>query len=236
MQLSDPHTHEVRTEAEVCAEWVPLERARVLELGCGRAETTRELARLNPDARFAAQEVDVVQHSLNLCLPALPNVRYMLGGAQRIEAGDGSFDAVLMFKSLHHVPDALLDTALREIQRVLAPGGIAFFSEPVFAGEYNEILRIFHDEERVRTCAFEALARAVDSGLFELAGERFFDRRVSFESFAQFERNVIGVTHTQHTLTPVQFSAVRDRFLRHLTPSGVQLLQPMRADVLRKPV
>jgi 2-methylisocitrate lyase-like PEP mutase family enzyme len=66
-----------------------------------------------------------------------------------------------MFKSLHHVPVPLMDQALAEIRRVLKPGGLAYISEPVFAGEFNEVLRLFHDESIVRREAFSAIERAV---------------------------------------------------------------------------
>ena len=58
----------------------------------------------------------------------------------------------------------LLDTALDEIHRVLRPGGVAWFAEPVFAGDLNEIIRLFHDEQVVRQAAFDALVRASNGG------------------------------------------------------------------------
>ena len=82
-------------------------------------------------------------------------------------------DVVLMFKSLHHVPVDLMDQALREIRRVLKPDGLVYISEPLFAGEFNEILRLFHDEQKVREAAFSAVKKAVDAGLFRLVEEIF---------------------------------------------------------------
>jgi ubiquinone/menaquinone biosynthesis C-methylase UbiE len=234
MRLAGQDPGAIATEEDACREMVPLAAARVLELGCGRADITRKLAGAYPDARFTALETDAIQAALNVPDPAVPNVRFGSGAAEDIPAGEGDFDAVLMFKSLHHVPAASLDRALAEIHRVLAPGGAAFFCEPVFAGEYNEVLRIFHDEERVRSLAFEALRRAAASGRFELAEERFFRRRLVFKSFAQFEKNVIGVTHTQHRLTPGQHARVRERFVRSETPQGIVFEQPMRVDLLRR--
>jgi ubiquinone/menaquinone biosynthesis C-methylase UbiE len=234
MKLRGEDPGEIRTEGEVCDELVPLARARVLELGCGKAEATRNLARAHPDATFTALETDTIQAALNLESAKLPNVRFGLGAAEAIPAEDAAFDAVLMFKSLHHVEERRLDQALGEIHRVLDRGGLAFFAEPVFDGDYNEVIRIFHDEERVRALAFAALQRAVDSGRYALRTERFFQRTVRFEGFAEFEKKVIGVTHTRHTLTDSQLARVRERFMRHATPSGVNFLQPMRVDVLQK--
>ena len=57
---------------------------------------------------------------------------------------------------------------MAEIHRVLKPDGLAYISEPVFAGEFNEIIRLFHDELAVREAAFAAVGRAVATGRFEL--------------------------------------------------------------------
>ena len=235
MRLRDPDSRTACPERDVYTELLPLANARVAELGCGRAELTRAIAEAFPAAQIIALEVDAIQHARNLAIADLPNVRFVAGGAEALPFDDDSLDLVLMFKSLHHVPSHLLDTALSEVRRVLKPGGLAYISEPVFAGEYNEIMRIFHDEERVRAAAFSAIVRSVESGALELVAERFFSTPLRFDDFAHFEDRVLGVTHTQHRLSESQLSAVRERFMRHVTPQGAQFLQPMRVDLLRKP-
>ena len=235
MRLRDPDSRTACPERDVYTELLPLANARVAELGCGRAELTRAIAEAFPTAQIIALEVDAIQHARNLAIADLPNVRFVAGGAEALPFDDDSLDLVLMFKSLHHVPSHLLDTALAEVRRVLKPGGLAYISEPVFAGEYNEIMRIFHDEERVRAAAFSAIVRSVGSGALELVAERFFSTPLRFDDFAHFEDRVLGVTHTQHRLSESQLSAVRERFMRHVTPQGAQFLQPMRVDLLRKP-
>jgi SAM-dependent methyltransferase len=213
---------------------LPLTAARALELGCGTARQTRLLARSGKFASIVALEVDRVQHALNLELADLPSVRFGLGGAEQIPAGDASVDAVFLFKSLHHVPLDLLDQAFGEIRRVLAPGGLLYISEPVFGGDYNEILRLFHDEQRVREAAFAATARAVDSGQFALVSQTFFLAPVRYRSFDEFEQKVIGVSHTDHRLSPGLLQQVRSRFEAHLTDSGAQFEAPFRVDLLQK--
>lgn len=235
MRLRDPDSRTVCPERDVYSELLPLGSSRIAELGCGRAELTRAIAEEFPSTQIIALEVDTIQHARNLAITDLPNVRFVAGGAEALPLDDDSVDLVLMFKSLHHVPSHLLDTALAEVRRVLVPGGLAYFSEPVFAGEYNEIMRIFHDEERVRAAAFSAIIRSVESGALEFVTERFFNAPVCFDGFANFEERVLGVTHTQHRLSESQLRAVRDRFMRHVTPQGVKFLQPMRVDLLRKP-
>ena len=138
--------------------------ARVLELGCGKAEKTRTLAQTGRVREIVALEVDAIQHAKNLAVDDLPGVIFAHGGAEAIPAADASFDIVLMFKSLHHVPLGQMDAALSEIARVLKPGGLAWISEPVYAGELNEVFKLFHDEKTVREAAFAAICRAVTQG------------------------------------------------------------------------
>jgi SAM-dependent methyltransferase len=209
--------------------------ARALELGCGTGRQTRLLAAGGRFESILALEVDRRQHEKNLAIDDLPGVRFALGGAEAIPAPVSSMDAVFLFKSLHHVPIDLLGQAFQEMHRVLAPGGLVTISEPVFGGDYNEILRLFHDEERVREAAFEATRAAVDKGLFELVSQTFFRAKVKYRDFADFEQKVIQVTHTEHRLSPALYEQVRTKFEAHQGPEGARFLAPFRVDLLRKP-
>lgn len=232
MKISDPGAERVCNELDEIIAALPLAGAHVLELGCGKAEKTRALA---PHvAAIVAMEVDAIQHGRNLQIADLPNVSFRQGAAEAIPEPDGTFDLVMMFKSLHHVPTKSMDLALREIHRVLKPGGLAWISEPVYAGEFNEILRLFHDEREVREAAFAAVRQAVHTGRFALLGQHFFSTPGHFDSFAQFEERIIQVTHTDHRLSPERLAAVREKFESHLTAAGATFRNPLRIDVLRK--
>jgi ubiquinone/menaquinone biosynthesis C-methylase UbiE len=233
MMISSADPGPLRDERELI-DRLPVEAGRALELGCGTARQTRLLARSGKFASIVALEVDRVQHALNLELTDLPSVRFGLGGAEQIPAADASFDAVFLFKSLHHVPLDLLDQAFVEIHRVLAPGGLLYISEPVFGGDYNEILRLFHDEQRVRQAAFDATCRAADSALLTLVSQTFFLAPVRYRSFDEFEQKVIGVTHTEHHLSPELHEKVRARFESHMTERGAEFEAPFRVDLLQK--
>lgn len=235
MRISDPSADTVCDEYVIVQSLLPLTGARVLELGCGKAEKTRAIAQEGQVASITALEVDEIQHAKNLQIADLPNVSFRLGGAQAIPAADASFDIVLMFKSLHHVPMDQMDQALAEIRRVLKPGGLAYLSEPVYAGEFNEILRLFHDEKTVREAAFAAIQRAVHGGVLQLVSQTFFNTPGHFDDFEQFEDQVLKVTHTHHQLSPEVYEAVRARFMRRMTAQGVDFEHPIRVDLLRKP-
>ena len=235
MKIRDPSADLLCDEREIFDALLPFEGAVVLELGCGRAEKTRAIANAGKVAAITAVEVDRIQLAENLRITDLPKVTFALGGAEAIPAPDRTFDIVMMFKSLHHVPVDKMDQALAEIRRVLKPGGLAYSSEPVFAGEYNEIMRLFHDEEAVREAAFASIARAVAGGVFELVAEKFFASENRFESFEHFDQRVLQVTHSDHRLSSELYETVRRKFMAHLGPQGARFRQPMRVDLLRRP-
>lgn len=232
MRIADADCTLVTKEPAILAELLPLDGARVLELGCGKADMTRVVAA--KAASVLALEVDEIQLAKNRDIDDLPNVRFERGGAQEIPAVDASADIVLMFKSLHHVPVELMDRAFSEIHRVLKPGGLLYVSEPVYAGAFNEVLRLFHDEKEVREAAFSAEQRALSSGRFDLQQQKFFLNPMHFDGFAQFEEQVLKVTHTEHRLSPSLYQEVKSKFERHMTASGVDFEMPIRIDLLAK--
>ena len=221
-------------ETEIFHRLLSLDNKHIMELGCGSAEITRDLATSGVNREITAFEVDEIAHEKNLQLTDLPNVTFGLAGAQDIPLEDESVDVVFMFKSLHHVPLELMDESLQEIRRVLKPGGMVYISEPVFAGDFNEILRLFHDEQKVREAAFNAVKKAVDEDLFNLVEETFFNSPMTFESFADFENKVLNVTHTDHTLDESIYKLVKQRFEQHLKDDGAHFLMPIRVDLLQR--
>ena len=225
----------VQDEVELLAALVPLQGAVLLELGCGNAEFSRRLARATPVAAIAALEVDRVQHERNLAGVQEPKISFGYGGAEAIPFADASFDGVLMMKSLHHVPMERLDDALREVRRVLRPGGWAYISEPVYAGPLNEITRLFHDEGRVRAAAYEALKRARASGVLEEVEERTFDMPARYESYDDFVRRHVQVTHSEIGYTEEIAAQVRGRLEAYMTPAGARFMRPMRVNLMRRP-
>jgi ubiquinone/menaquinone biosynthesis C-methylase UbiE len=235
MKIADPGQRELVNEVALMLSELPFDGATVLELGCGRAEKTRTLAETGRPRQIIALEVDRIQHERNLQATDLPGVSFRHGGAEAIPLDDASVDIVMMFKSLHHVPVAAMDAALAEIARVLRPGGLAWISEPVYAGDLNEVFKLFHDERAVREAAFSAIRHAVDDGRLQLVRQLFFDTRSFFESFERFDQRMVRVTHSDHRLSPALYAQVRARFESFLGPQGAAFLNPQRVDLLRRP-
>ena len=235
MKISASQSDLTCEEHEIYESLLPLKGASVLELGCGKADKTLSIAKSSGVASITAMEVDEIQHATNMALTDLPgSVRFCLGSAEAIPAADASFDIVLMFKSLHHVPVNRMSQAMAEIRRVLKPAGLAYISEPIYAGEFNDILRMFHDEKIMREAAFAAVEQAVQSGVLELVGQKFFSTPGHFDSFEQFEDRILKVTHTHHDLSPALYQAVKGKFMQHMTTQGADFNNPIRVDLLRK--
>lgn len=234
LSLKGPKDQPVVEEIDVLTRMLDFDGARVLELGCGNAQKTRQIVRETDVSTITAAEVDQIQHEKNLKIDDLPDVAFKSYGAEAINEPDASFDIVLMFKSLHHVPAEHMNQSFIEIARVLKPGGYAYISEPVFAGDFNDIMRLFHDEEHVREQAFNAIQRCVNAGVLSLVEEYFFRNTIRFESFEQYEAGVLGVTHTNHQLSPAIYEQVKTKFLSFKTPEGFVFQIPNRVDLLRK--
>lgn len=224
----------VADELELLGSLVPLRGASVVELGCGNAAFARKLLERGGVAAVSAFEVDRIQHGKNLARPQQPGLTFHLGGAEDITCEDASVDGVVMMKSLHHVPMPHLDQALAEIRRILKPGGWLYVSEPVYAGEFNDIVKLFHDEGVVRAAAYEALRRAARSRVLESEREIEFMAPLAFRDYEDFAEKLIRATHSEHHLSEDLEREVRHRFEARLGPQGARFVRPMRVNLMRR--
>jgi len=102
---------------------------RVLEIGCGRGVGTEIVLSLFGAAHVDAFDLDPEMVELAEARLARfgDRARVWQGDATAIDAPDAHYDAVFDFGIVHHVPD--WRAALREVARVLRPGGRFFFEE-----------------------------------------------------------------------------------------------------------
>jgi len=229
-------THDVpivHDELDVLAALVPLGGQAIIELGCGAAALARQLVSRYPDSRVTGLEIDERQHAKNFAAPQA-GLHFMSGVAQAIPFEARSFDLVLMLKSLHHVPLALLAQALGEAARVLRPGGHLYISEPVYAGPFNDVIRLFNDEGVVRKSAQAAVDAALQDGQWTQVAERRFDMPVKFKDFAEFEQRLMRPTFADHHIDDAKLAEARAAFEPHLAADGAHFMRPMHVRLLRR--
>lgn len=99
----------------------------VLDVGCGVGGAVRQVSS-EFGCRMTGLNVSALQlrTAASLGGPA-GRVAYLRGDAQRIPARDGAFTCAWTFNMFYHIPDKRL--ALREMHRVVAPGGRLAFDD-----------------------------------------------------------------------------------------------------------
>ncbi len=105
---------------------------KALEVGCGRGVGVEVILDLFGAGSVDAFDLDPDMVALARARHAArgSRVRLWVGDAERIQAEDATYDAVFDFAIIHHVP--AWRNALREVARVLKPGG-RFYAEEVLA-------------------------------------------------------------------------------------------------------
>jgi len=97
----------------------------VLELGCGTGSFTRELARSG--AEVVAIDVSPELLEIANATYSAPNVQYQIQNAYALSYPEGAFDSIVGSSVLHHLE---IEAAVRDMYRVLKPGGSIYFTEP----------------------------------------------------------------------------------------------------------
>ena len=99
-------------------------RPRILDVGCGTGANLLMLSKYGD-----AEGVDVSEDALAFCRErGLKNVK--LGAAEKLPYEDGTFDLVTALDVVEHLDDDL--GGLREMRRVLRPGGRVLLFVPTF--------------------------------------------------------------------------------------------------------
>jgi ubiquinone/menaquinone biosynthesis C-methylase UbiE len=146
-------------------------QARILEIGCGRGAGACLIQEEFHPATLHAFDLD--QRMIRLAgryLAAESKVKIFLyvGDVLTLPYRDGVLDAVFGFGVLHHLPD--WRAGLREVARVLKPGGI-YFLEEFYPQFYQNFLarRLFLHPEHDRFYSHDLRAALTEAG-FEFQG------------------------------------------------------------------
>ena len=150
----------------------PLPGSRVLETGCGPGFGVDPLYRRFKAARVDAFDLDPKMIALvrkRQRTGGRPN-RLWVGNLRHIPVADASYDAVVNFGAIHHVPD--WRGALREIHRVMKPGG-RFYVEEVLKGLVDHSLaRRLFAHPRDDRFDFDDLVLGLESAGFEVVAAK----------------------------------------------------------------
>lgn len=125
---------------------------KLLDAGCGRGAMAIGAAKRVKTAKVTAVDVwnplavsgnssDAVRENAKL-EGVSDRVRVESGDLRKLVYPSGNFDAVISVLALHHMADEPdRDQSVRELQRVLKPGGRLLIFDVAHAGRYAEILR-----------------------------------------------------------------------------------------------
>jgi SAM-dependent methyltransferase len=141
--------------------------ATVLDAGCGTGGLIRRLAPVHPEWRWTGIDVSEIACDLATKRTApdengsvRSQVKIHCGSVTALPFADGAFDAVVSADVLYHIDDDTL--ALREMARVLRPGGSAIINVPAYRWLWS-----YHDEAvhgRRRYSRQETIAKLRDAG------------------------------------------------------------------------
>ncbi|WP_369251352.1 class I SAM-dependent methyltransferase [Streptomyces sp. R41] len=107
---------------------------KVLDVGCGTGYLTRRMAKaVGPDGSVLGVDpsIPVIEYARRKTQE--PQCAYEAGVGEALDAPDASFDVVVTCLAVHHLPEEVRPVALREMLRVLRPGGrllVADFRPP----------------------------------------------------------------------------------------------------------
>jgi ubiquinone/menaquinone biosynthesis C-methylase UbiE len=110
----------------------------LLDLGCGAGENSVYFA--SRGARCVASDYSpgMVEVALKLAAANQVQIEGRVINAMAIDFPDNTFDIVYASNLLHHIPDPKL--TLKEMHRVLKPGGLACFWDPL---KHNPIINVY---------------------------------------------------------------------------------------------
>lgn len=183
---------------------VPRESDKVLDLGCGVGAMTRLLVE-----RGAVHPVgvDVEPRQVRDARRLTPRgaASFLCADAHRLPFADGAFELVYTSWFFEHVPD--VPSTLREIARVLEPGGL------LWAGEVeNSSFLVWPRSE-----ALEKAWAAFNEAQLALGGDPFVGRKLSGLLLdAGFSADVWTHTFHGHTGKPDAFAAMVKEFVEIL--------------------
>jgi len=104
---------------------------RVLDVGSGTGTLATLIKQSNPGARVVGIDVDaeILDLAREKARGQKVEVEFRKAFADDLPFGDGEFDVVVSSLLFHHLPTTVKKGALREVHRVLRPGGVFLLAD-----------------------------------------------------------------------------------------------------------
>jgi SAM-dependent methyltransferase len=222
-----------RSNTEVLREVLTLDGLRVLDVGSGSGPLVRYMTKYG--ASVVGLECGAAQLAKAYATELEGDEEYVEGFGQDMPFEDTSFDAIVFFNSLHHVPAEFMDAALVEATRVIRPGGIIYIAEPAAEGSYFEMSKVIDDETVVRALADEAILRAAVD-LLEHIETIHYETVHHYDSYEDMKEERIRISPERAAAFEQHDATVKAGFEREGVRSdkGYGFDQPMRVNVLKK--
>ncbi len=225
-----------QSNTAVMRRYVTLAGHRVLDVGCGHGPLVRYMTRHG--AYVTGLECGRAQLQKACATTREGGEVYVEGVGQDMPFSDNSFDIVVFFNSLHHIPVDQMDRALCEATRVVKPTGIVYIAEPIAEGPSFEMFALVDDETEVRARAVAAIERiSSKGGRLEPVDAVQYDTAHFYDSFASLRKESVRIDPARRTAFEANDSMMRNNFERLGVPDekGYRFDQPMAVTVLRKP-
>jgi len=155
----------------------PPPNLHLLEIGCGRGAGARLLLKKFHLRRIDAMDLDyrMVRLAKGFLTPQeQARISLCVGDSTRLPFQDAAFDLLFGFGFLHHVPD--WQAAVREIARVLKPGGRYYLEElypPLYLNAVTRRLLVHPTENRFKSRDLKAGLAEAGLDLQEAIESRF---------------------------------------------------------------
>lgn len=109
----------------------PVERCRVLELGCGVGGNLLPMAFQYPDSEFVGVDLSgatIARGQGNVAALGLTNIKLLQGDIRDVDAGFGQFDYIMAHGVYSWVPPAVRDRIMLIFKENLSPQGVCYVS------------------------------------------------------------------------------------------------------------
>jgi len=222
-----------RQSGDVISELLSFDSKKILDIGCGDGSLVRRMTLKG--AHVTGLECGHLQLEKAYGTDKAGNETYIEGVGENLPLKDATFDIVIFFNSLHHIPVKKQAQALVEAARVLKPGGQVYISEPVAEGAHFELNKPVDDETIVRKAALSALKDTTSHGLTEQQ-ELTYIHRANHDSYAAYREHMIRISPERKAYFDDHDDVHQKSFENFAakTPDGYAFDQPVRVNLFTK--